>query len=174
MSEVQTQIHPAQEIIEQLHQTTLTLILSSMNDKGEMATSYAPYLFDEGCYYFLASALAPHTQNIQANPNVSFLLIEDESITKNIYARNRLSYCATVTVVDKQSDEFANLTAKLKARTGKTVELLVSLKDFNLYKLTPTEGRLVVGFGKAYLLNAQTNEIIHVDKDFIEQQSAKN
>lgn len=164
------EIHPAQAEINKLHEVTKTLTLSTMNEQHELGTSYAPYLFDKDCYYFLASALAPHSENLKANPNISFLLIEDECLAKNIYARTRLSYQATVTIVDRQSNEFADIVEKLKERTGKTVDLLVSLNDFNLYKLIPTKGRLVVGFGKAYLLNAQTKEIIHVDKDLIKQQ----
>ncbi|MGL4668215.1 MAG: HugZ family protein [Saezia sp.] len=167
-----SQHHSAQIEIDKLHDHTKTLILSTMDKQGELETSYSPYLFDQGYYYFLASDLAPHSENMKNHLNISFLLIEDEGQAKNIYARARLSYKATVSIIDKKSDEYTDITTKLRQRTGKTVDLLLTINDFNLYKIHPSKGRLVIGFGKAYLINAETNEIIHVDKDYIQQQKS--
>lgn len=156
--------------INKLHDSVLSLILSTLNSKGELETSYSPYLFDGSNYYVLTSDLAPHSQNMRNNPNISFLIIEDEANTKYIYDRTRLSYQAKVAMVERESDEFNRVITSLKERTGKILDMLTSMKDFNLYKITPISGRLVLGFGDAYLLDNQTKNIIHVDKDFIAKQ----
>jgi len=145
-------------------------MLSTKNKKGGLKTSYSPYVFYNDCYYILVSGLAPHSQNLQINPDIGILLIEDESSTKNIFARARLSYAATAFIVEKASSEFTGVIGQLKERCGKTVDVLVGLNDFNLFRLEPHEGRLVIGFGKAYLLNTKTREIIHVDKDVLNKQ----
>lgn len=159
-----------QRTIDKLHDTVLSVILSTINEDGTLETSYSPYVFKDGHYYILTSDLAPHSNNMKNNPNISFLIIEDEANTTNMHARLRLSYRATVERVDRESKEFNQAIAALKERTGRTVDLLVSIADFNLYKITPTQGRLVLGFGKAYLINHQTNVITHVDKDYIAKQ----
>ena len=35
---------------------------------------------------------------------------------------------------------------------GTTVDLLLTLPDFKLFRLTPDQGRLVLGFGRAFTL----------------------
>lgn len=158
--------------VDKLHNSIFSIILSTINENGEMETSYAPYVFNDDNYYILTSDLAPHSQNMRNNPNVSFLIIEDEANTTNLHARLRLSYQAAVEVVTKGTKEFNQIVVSLKDRTGRTVDLLASMADFNLYKITPTRGRLVLGFGKAYLINNLTKEITHVDKDYIAKQKA--
>lgn len=170
----ETQNNVVEETINNLHKTVRTIVLSTVNQANELETSYSPYVFDEQNYYIFTSGMAPHSQNMIENPNISFLLIEDESKTKNIFARTRLSYRAKVQVVEKDSIEFKDIIAKLTERMGKTVDLLTSLNDFNLFRISPAMGRLIIGFGQAYILNNQTKEIIHVDKDFIAQQNQKN
>jgi len=160
---------PQKDIFE-LHEATRSLIMSTKNAKGALETSYAPYVFYNECYYVLVSGLAPHGRNFETNPDIGILLIEDEEKTKNIFARARLSYSVTAVKVERQTDEFSEVTAKLKERTGKTVDVLVGLEDFNLFRLEPHEGRFIIGFGKAYLLNAKTKEIVHVDKDVLNSQ----
>lgn len=168
-----TQNDIVQQTVNKLHETVLTLVLSTVNKAGELETSYSPYIFDGQNYYIFTSGMAPHSQNMITHASISFLIIEDESKTKNIFARTRLSYEAKAQVVSRDSAEFVNNIKKLKERMGKTVDLLTSLNDFNLFKITPSMGRLIIGFGQAYIMNHQTKEIIHVNKDYITEQNQR-
>lgn len=153
--------------INKLHESTLSLILSTMNSQRELETSYTPYIYQENAYYFLISELAPHTQNIQINPFFSLLIIEDEACAKNIYARNRLVYKAIASKLDKSDQDHQEILHRLSQRAGKTVELLKTMPDFLLFEATPEQGRLILGFGKAFLLDANTGQVTHVDKDLL-------
>lgn len=156
--------------IENLHETIRTVILSTMTKNGEVDTSYSPYFFDGNDYYILISDLAPHSQNMKDNSNISFLIIDDESNTKNIYARRRLSFHATTSIVERESELFDNIIDQLAKRVSKMVYMLAEMKDFNLFKIRPTVGRLVLGFGKTYIVDHQNNLITPVDEDYVANQ----
>lgn len=153
--------------INRLHDTVKSMILSTSDANGGLETSYSPYVFYNNFYYILASDLSPHSHNIKFNENIGLLIIDDESVTKNIYARVRLSYKAVARVVDRGFVDFDNVVSVLKARAGKTVDLLVSMNGFNLYKISPTEGRLVTGFGKAYVIDFVNDTATHVNNDYL-------
>ena len=49
------------------------------------------------------------------------------------------------------------------AMHGATVELLKGMADFIMFKLVPTESRLVLGFGQAFAFEAgKDNEATHI------------
>lgn len=158
--------------IDKLHDSVLTIVLSTLNSNGEPETSYSPYAFDGENYFVLTSDLAPHSQNMKQNSKISFILIEDETNAKYLYDRTRLSYHAETQIVNKESEEFKQVIDILKDRAGKMVDLLVTFPDFNLFKITPSHGRLILGFGEAYLIDNQTKTITHVDKDYVAQSKA--
>jgi heme iron utilization protein len=159
-----------QNTMDDLHEVTLTIILSTITENGEVDTSYSPYYFDGNHYYILISDLAPHSQNIKANSKISFLIIDDESNTKNIYARRRLSFHASTSIIERESELFDATIDKLAKRVSKMVYMLAEMKDFNLFKITPTIGRLVIGFGKAYIIDHQSKIITPVDEGYVANQ----
>lgn len=139
--------------IDRLQRECLSLIMATTNALHTPAASYAPFAHMDGNFYILVSGLAIHGVNLKAQPELDVLLIEDESRTRNIYARLRLNYRATASAVEKASDEYGKAIALLTERAGKTVSLLATLDDFTLYRLTPTRGTLVQGFGKAFVFD---------------------
>jgi putative heme iron utilization protein len=44
----------------------------------------------------------------------------------------------------------------MESRHGETMGYLKELVDFDLFKLTPSEGRLVLGFGRAYQVSGES------------------
>lgn len=162
-----------QNTINSLHESVLSVILSTTNQSGEVETSYSPYFFDGKDYYILISDLAPHSQNIKGNANISVFIIEDESQTKNIYARKRLSLQATAVMIEKDSEMFNSIIERFALRISKMVYMLSEMKDFNLFKISPMQGRLVIGFGKTYQIDHQNNSITQVDESYIANQKAQ-
>ena len=163
-----------QKTIDDLHETMQTIILSTITETGAVDTSYSPYFFDGNDYYILISDLAPHSKNIKANSNISFLIIDDESNTKNIYARRRLSFHALATIVERGTEQFDSVVDLLAKKVSKMVYMLAEMNDFNLFKLTPKEGRLVIGFGKTYIIDPQNKTVIPVDEDYVAKQKQQS
>jgi len=139
--------------IDRLHRECLSLIMATTNAWHRPTASYAPFAHMDGKFYILVSGLAIHGENLKAQQELDILLIEDESKTRNIYARLRLNYRGTATAVQKDSAEHDRAIALLTERAGKTVSLLDTLDDFTMYRLTPTRGTLVQGFGKAFVFD---------------------
>lgn len=133
-----------------------TLQLATVNAAGEPCASYAPYLWHKGAFYILVSGLAEHTASLLTGKAISLMVIRDEAQTRNLFARERL----VVTAQPAAWAEDTQLLDLLEARQGNTVQLLRTLPDFGLVKLTPIKTHYVAGFGKAYAvdLDAQTVE----------------
>ena len=116
--------------------------------------SYTPFVMDEfKNIYIYVSGLSPHTQNINLNHKVNVLFIEDEAQTPQIFARRRLNYDCTAILIERETQTWLNIVDKFEARFGEIIQMLRSLDDFRIFKLTPHSGRFVIGFGQAYHIN---------------------
>jgi putative heme iron utilization protein len=131
-----------------------SIIISTVNEQGIPNASYTPFVIDElKNIYIYVSGLAIHTQNIYANPRVSVLFIDDESKTKQIFARRRLTFDCTATLLERDSDKWNKVVDQFQARFGEIIEMLRSLPDFRIFQLIPSEGRFVIGFGGIYRIS---------------------
>ena len=75
-----------------------TVVLGTVSSGGIPNVSYAPFVMDEAKnIYIFVSKLSVHTSNIQANARASLMLIEDETKSKQVFARRRLRYSCSVT-----------------------------------------------------------------------------
>lgn len=163
-----------QEIVRLIAQCQ-TLELATASEAGIPCASYAPYVQGKNyTFYVFLSDLAQHTANIGANPNVSAMVIEDESVTDNIFARNRLVLQCTATRLDRQSDDFEQWINPYRERFGAIVDTMVQLADFNLYSLVPSQGVFVRGFGQAYRISGDAmSEIEHITNPAKDVKKAK-
>lgn len=126
-----------------------SLILATRGEAAP-APSYAPFVEHQGAFYVFVSALASHTAQLRSEAPVGVLFIEDEGDARNPFARRRLSYTCDVAAVARDSAEGASALAAFRARFGAIVDTLCELPDFELFRLTPSEGRYVKGFGQAW------------------------
>ncbi len=134
----------------------LSLQLATVSTKGAPCASYAPYVRLDGpelCVYL--SLLAQHTKNIENNPMVSVMIIEDESSSSNLFARERVVLDCVAKKLERNSPEWHKWLAPYKERFGAIVGTLVQLADFHLYLLEPQGGTYVKGFGQAYRLSGK-------------------
>ncbi len=134
-----------------LPQQVKSLMLSTINADGTPHASYAPFVMDDTYQiYLLTSGLSAHTPNLLRTGYASVLIIEDESQTQQVFARQRLTYDCRVNPIARHSDPWETQMAQFEARFGDIITMLRQLEDFQLFSLSPQSGRFVMGFGAAY------------------------
>ena len=136
-----------------------SLVLATTNLDGSPLASYSPFIANEQRqFYIFTSQLAAHTRNLERTGQAGVMLIEDESEATQIFARRRVTFQCRVELVLRDSEQWEEVLAQYEARFGKMVGLLRSLPDFQLFKLQPLSGSLVLGFGQAYELSGERFE----------------
>ena len=127
-----------------------SLYIASVDSNGNPHSSTSPFLvYDQKIYLFL-SELSLHCQNILNKSKLSVLIIQDESASKEIFARSRASWTVTYREISRENQGFDEILEEMTTKLGPTVQMLKSLKDFHLFELEPKMGRLILGFGKAF------------------------
>ncbi len=154
-----------QQGLSQLQASCKTLLLSTLSTDTVPELSYAPYAKSEqGAFYIFISELAAHTANLQCHPVATVLFIQDERDSRNLYARERLSWRCSVRKVERDTKEYQQGLALLTQAQGQMVDMLRTLADFHLFVLVPQAGSYVVGFGQAYEVEPVTGLLMHIDE----------
>jgi putative heme iron utilization protein len=131
-------------------------ILATTGADGAPDASYAPFVEsgeNDGAILILVSGLARHTGNLLRTGRASALLIEDEAASGQIFGRRRATYACRVEPVARDSAAWTTGITAMQARHGAVVTMLRDLPDFQLLRLVPESGTLVLGFGKAWRLS---------------------
>ena len=157
---IQKKTKPLAPKVKELVASVQSVILATTDSEGVPTSSYAPYVQDGKDFYVLVSFMAKHTKNL-LNGYASVMFIEDESSTKQVYARERLTIDANTSQVERDSDLWNTIIGSLKERHGKVVEIISEMKDFILVKLEPTAGNYVNGFGSAYYVDENLEIVQH-------------
>jgi heme iron utilization protein len=141
-----------------------SIIISTVDQNGIPNASYAPFVIDNSKnIYIFVSGLSTHTQNLQVVPKASVLFIDDESNTQQIFARRRLNYECTASLLPRDTQSWIQVISNFEARFGNIIQLMRDLPDFRIFKLVPSGGRFVVGFGAAYEIDPNDlNRLIHL------------
>lgn len=146
----------ASEELEQILQSVRSCMLATVSKSGVPLQSYAPVFVDERRQFFVyVSAMAKHYAHLRKSGLASLSLIEDESTAENLFARKRVTVDCRAKSVERDTDEWKVGVENLEQRHGETMAFLKDLVDFDLFCLTPSEGRLVLGFGKAYRVSGE-------------------
>ena len=135
--------------MEELLARQKTLMLSTLTSNHSPFISYAPYIMRGHDIYIYISQTAEHYHNLVANPACAIMIIEDEHEAKNIFARQRVSFVASATLVEEEEEVYEWFK---EAHDHKMIERLRTM-DFGFFKLTLKKGRLVKGFGQAFDIN---------------------
>jgi putative heme iron utilization protein len=146
-----------------LRDSSKAALLATIADAQTPCASYAPLVWvDEYCYLFL-SDLASHTRNLKRCPTISLLLMEDEDRVANAFARRRITFEATVVIVEREDPIFARVLAEFHHCFGKVMDLIEPLPDFHLFRLQLQAGCFVRGFGQAYQLTGdRLDRLTHI------------
>ncbi|MGB3293822.1 MAG: pyridoxamine 5'-phosphate oxidase family protein [Phormidesmis sp.] len=143
-----------------------SVILATVSTAGQPQASYAPFVKDEvGNLYIFVSGLSTHTQNLTATGKASALFIEDEAQTPQMFARKRLSYDCTATLIARDSEHWRTIVQQFEERFGNIIEVMKGLADFRIFQLRPQSGRFVLGFGAAYDVDPNDlSQLVHRDR----------
>ncbi len=104
--------------------------------------------------------MAKHTKNL-LNGKASMMFIEDESATKQIYARERLTFDTITTQIERDTELWNQVLSQLKEKHGKILDILSEMQDFILIELKPITGNYVNGFGSAYIIDENLEVVQH-------------
>jgi len=131
-------------------------VLGTLGSNGYPFSSYAPFYYDGEIVYVFISDIATHAKNMQTIPKASAFFIEDESMTDNIFKRKRISLQCDVVKIDRSEERFLHIMENFQTRfKDGTLSMLMGMKDFNLYALTPIYGEATFGFGEAYNIGGE-------------------
>lgn len=156
--------------IQEMKRQVKTLVLATLDKEGKPNVSYAPFVINNGEYQVLISTIARHARNLQEIPKVSLMLIDDESCSREIFARRRLTFDAQSRLIERNTAEWDQAIAGLKARHGEIVDDLAQMQDFNVFSFKPEHGLFVKGFGKAFDVSVDDLvSFVHLDEGHINQ-----
>ena len=157
----QRQAKPVAPKVKELIARTSSLILATVDAEGTPNSSYAPFVEIDNRFYILVSFMAKHAKNLAEGRKVAAMFIEDESATKQIYARERLTVEVSTSQIERDSADWITVVGQLKERHGKIVDVLNEMTDFILIALHPVKGAYVNGFGSAYFIDANLEIMEH-------------
>ncbi len=161
IQEAQKEVKPIAPKVKELVANSKSVILGTIDKDGIPNSSYAPFVKIDTVFYILVSFMARHTRNLRDQKKVSVMFIADESASKQIYARERLTFDADTTQIARDSDEWNTVIEALKERHGKVVDVIAPMEDFIMIALHPSKGAYVNGFGSAYFVNDQLEVLEH-------------
>ena len=140
-----------------------SVILATIDSEGKPFSSYAPFVLYEKKYYIFISDIARHSANLKKTPQAALFFIEDESQCDNIFARKRVVLQCSGRVLKRESVPFDDVMTAFKARFDPDMlDMLLRMKDFNLFELSPTEGEAVFGFGQAYDIVGESTDTLQL------------
>lgn len=159
-----TNSNDAREDYLALRESTASVQLATLASSNNPEASYAPCAWFEGDCYLYLSGLSSHSANLERNPKISLLLIEEAANSPNAFARKRASLHGTVQVIKHDDATFACVMQIFHQRFGKVMQIIEPLPDFRLFRVDATAGSFIRGFGQAYELSGSgLDQLVPVD-----------
>jgi heme iron utilization protein len=147
-------------IVDQLSEQTLARLiretrvaaLGTLHD-GAPNLAMVAYAFAEdfSAFYIYVSKLGKHTTDMEKDPRVSLLITETDDRRLDPQTLARVSIRGVAEILPRTDPGYAQVKTIYLERFPEA-EQLFSLRDFNIWKITPKGGRFVAGFGRAFNL----------------------
>ena len=133
-----------------------TGVLLTLRDGGPFG-SHVPYVFGEHWTraYIHVSRLALHTEHLLRNPRVGLFVSEPDLPGKNPLSLRRMSLQGEAALLNVGAPDYAELKGRYLARFPQSARMF-GFADFALWELRLHAAHLVLGFGQAYLAEANT------------------
>ena len=142
----------SEQTLARLIRATRVAAFGTLHD-GEPNLAMVAYVFanDFSAFYIHISKLGKHTTDMETNPRVSLLIAETDDRRADPQTLARVSIRGTAAILPGTDPVYAQVK-KIYLERFPEAEQLFSLRDFNLWKITPRGGRFVAGFGRAFNL----------------------
>lgn len=142
----------AEETLARLIRNTRIATLGTLHE-GEPNLAMVAYAFAEdfSALYIHVSKLGKHTRDMESDARVSFLIAQTDDSRADPQTLARVSLQCTASVLARDASNYAYIK-NLYLKRFLEAEQFFSLGDFNLWELTPRNGRFVAGFGQAFNL----------------------
>ena len=158
------------EYVEFMNNAKSVYISSICEHKGGVAPeiSYSPCIVDKDKNtYILVSTLTKRTESLLAERNVSLMFIEPEEQCEEIYVRTRLIFLCNTLNISREMGAghlpWDELVTQFTDKFGDIINMLVSFKDFKMFRFRPIRGTFVKGFGKAFTIEGKDmDQISHI------------
>ena len=157
----QSKVKPQEPKVQELIAECKALVLATVNEDGSPLVSTVPYSRIGNAFQVFVSFMAGHTRNLRDRKKVSFMFVEDESKSKQIFALHRLTLSADAVLVEKNEPLYEEAINDLRERHGKIVDVLAGMDDFILFNFVPQKGSYVNGFGSAYMVDENLEIVTH-------------
>ena len=120
---------------------------------NEPFTAMVSYVTHGGGLLIHLSNLSLHKKQLLANPACSLLIAEPDDGRDEVMSLARVTLNGSAIKLDKQTQDYADAQAAFLAKLP-TSEMMFALADFDLFRIVPTAGRFIAGFGRAFALDA--------------------
>lgn len=151
-------IQEAQEELDNYTKNMRSVVLSTVDKDGEPFASYSPFVEDEDRnFYVFVSTAVQHSHNMYATKKAHIMFLQDEQDAGHIYARKRLYFKASAEKFEAEDERFEKIAQLFEEKHGSEGKLVRTMSDSRIYKLTPSEGNIVLGFGAAFKID-ETNK----------------
>jgi putative heme iron utilization protein len=131
----------------------LTLAVSQADVPFTAMSAYVPEP-DLRSVLIHLSNLSAHKRMLANNPKCSLLIAEPDDGRAEVMSLARVTLQGVATTIDKASDDYAQAKARFMARLPASA-VMFGLPDFDLIRITITDGRYIAGFGKAFPFTAE-------------------
>ena len=128
------------------------LAVSAGDEPFTAMTSYAVEPELTGFLVHL-SDLSPHKRMLLANPKCSLLIAQADDGRAEVMSLARVMLQGVAAKIEKHSEDYARAKARFLARLPAS-EIMFGLPDFDLFRIAPTGGRFIGGFGRAFAFTA--------------------
>jgi putative heme iron utilization protein len=125
--------------------------------EGRPFGSHVPYVFGKHWTraYIHVSRLALHTEHLLHDPRVGLFVSEPDRQGKNPLALRRINLQGEAALLNVGAPDYAEVKARYLARFPQSA-MMFGFADFALWELRLQDAHLVLGFGQAYLAEANT------------------
>jgi hypothetical protein len=150
-----TSEHGLTRALRELLSKRRTAAMGTVDAEGAPFVSLVPFAIDpvSASLVIHISALAAHSQNLQARPHASLMVAECEVADEPVHALARVSISVLATWAEPESALALQCRAVYLARFPEA-EPMTTLGDFRFVRLSAEGARQVAGFGAARSLNA--------------------
>ncbi len=132
-------------LIQTQRQAALAVVVA-----GEPLAAMVAYAEDAGCASFLIhlSSLSAHKRALASAPRCSLLICERDSGVDDVQTLARLSVQGDAVLIERNSDAYLRARDRYLSKLPHA-QVMFTLADFDLLRITPARARFVGGFGQA-------------------------